>query len=587
MSEQISPRKKMKSEVEKLSVVEMENQSVTESVMDSDAMNRFSRQNAALGAETTAKLIKMKVLIVGMRGVGVEAAKNLSLQGAGAITIFDDKPAEISDVGLNFFISEADVRAGLTRAAIIAPKLKELNSLCVITVAEALSEEIALSHSALVITDRSFPMKDLLYWNNFCRRRGIPFFYSFLAGVSCSLFSDLGPAHVINDPTGSRPMQKIISNISAVDETTCLIHYETPEGQPSISLSEGTYEVSDVKGLPRINGKVFEVTHPPSDPVKTVRVKFSLDSADVYVSGGQLLEKKIPKEYPMESLEVKLRSPGSPFADPPTTVLTDLINFGGETQQHVAFYACLEFVSRQGRFPGLYNDEDAAMVRELADELLESRAIDLECFEIDSEFFKTYSYLSSVEIQPMVAFVGGVLAQEVVKCTGKFTPIPGFMHFSAREVLPSETPVDVMPRGSMYDNLAAVFGWDFIEKLKGLQYFMVGCGALGCEFMKNFALNGVCCGPQGKLVVTDADRIELSNLSRQFLFREHNVGQPKSRAAAAMAKVMNPAFNVEALELFVGANTEDSFNDDFWMNLSGVCNALDNMVMVFTFFFVG
>ena len=181
----------------------------------------------------------------------------------------------------------------------------------------------------------------------------------------------------------------------------------------------------------------------------------------------------------------------------------------------------------------------------------------------------------------MSAFIGGVLAQEVVKITGKFTPIPGFMHFSAPEALPTDDNKpevsDTLPRGSRYDELAAVYGWSFVEKLGSLKYFMVGCGALGCEFMKNFALNGICCGPNGKLVVTDADRIELSNLSRQFLFREHNVGQPKSRAAGAMAKVMNTSFNVEALELFVGPKTEEVFNDEFWIGLDGICNALDNM----------
>eukprot|EP00932_Pfiesteria_piscicida_P015442 SRR837773.2760.p1 GENE.SRR837773.2760~~SRR837773.2760.p1 ORF type:complete len:800 (+),score=407.98 SRR837773.2760:212-2401(+) len=106
---------------------------------------------------------------------------------------------------------------------------------------------------------------------------------------------------------------------------------------------------------------------------------------------------------------------------------------------------------------------------------------------------------------------------------------------------------------------------------------MVGCGALGCEFLKNYALNGVCCGPNGLLTVTDADRIELSNLTRQFLFREHNVGQPKSKAASAMAQVMNPGMKVKALEMFVGAKTEDTFDDGFWMGLDGICNALDNM----------
>ena len=48
---------------------------------------------------------------------------------------------------------------------------------------------------------------------------------------------------------------------------------------------------------------------------------------------------------------------------------------------------------------------------------------------------------------------------------------------------------------------------------------MVGAGALGCEFIKQFALTGLCCGPKGKLTCTDDDNIEISNLNRQFLFR--------------------------------------------------------------------
>ena len=93
-----------------------------------------------------------------------------------------------------------------------------------------------------------------------------------------------------------------------------------------------------------------------------------------------------------------------------------------------------------------------------------------------------------MELQPIAAFIGGVLAQEVVKATGKFTPIPGFMHFSATEALPEEAPAlqDVQPKGLRNDELAAVYGWPFVQKVSDLRYFMVGCGALGCEFMKNF-----------------------------------------------------------------------------------------------------
>ena len=45
----------------------------------------------------------------------------------------------------------------------------------------------------------------------------------------------------------------------------------------------------------------------------------------------------------------------------------------------------------------------------------------------------------------------------------------------------------------------------FVEKLGDLNYFLVGSGALGCEFVKNFALCGVCCGPsEGSLTIADA-----------------------------------------------------------------------------------
>jgi ubiquitin-activating enzyme E1 len=105
----------------------------------------------------------------------------------------------------------------------------------------------------------------------------------------------------------------------------------------------------------------------------------------------------------------------------------------------------------------------------------------------------------------------------------------------------------------------------------------VGCGALGCEFLKSFALMGVGCSERGLVHVTDMDRIELSNLNRQFLFRQKDVGQPKSVAAAAAAKAMNAQLNVLSDETRVGPDTEDHFNDIFWNSLTGVCNALDNL----------
>ncbi|CAM9239916.1 unnamed protein product, partial [Hapterophycus canaliculatus] len=70
---------------------------------------------------------------------------------------------------------------------------------------------------------------------------------------------------------------------------------------------------------------------------------------------------------------------------------------------------------------------------------------------------------------------------------------------------------------------------------------------------------------------------KVSNLNRQFLFREHNVGQAKSSAAAIAAKAMNSSIKLDAKEDFVSPGTENLFQDDFWESLDFVTNALDNV----------
>jgi ubiquitin-activating enzyme E1 len=63
-------------------------------------------------------------------------------------------------------------------------------------------------------------------------------------------------------------------------------------------------------------------------------------------------------------------------------------------------------------------------------------------------------------------------------------------------------------------------------------------------------------GSRGKITVTDMDTIEVSNLSRQFLFRSTDVGNSKSTSGARVVKGWNKAMRVDGLEKFVGPSTE-------------------------------
>lgn len=198
---------------------------------------------------------------------------------------------------------------------------------------------------------------------------------------------------------------------------------------------------------------------------------------------------------------------------------------------------------------------------------------------LPEELVKRFIQVARGNLCPLAAFIGGIASHEVLKAaSGKFTPLQQFLYFDAEEILP-DPPVNEseLEDNSRYEGQVNVFGKAFQEKLGKLNYFLVGAGALGCEYLKNLAMMGIGCGNGGSVTVTDMDIIEKSNLSRQFLFRTPDIGKLKSSTAAAAAKEMNPHFNVHFQSLRVGPETENVFDDDFWDSLDGVCNALDNI----------
>ncbi len=107
---------------------------------------------------------------------------------------------------------------------------------------------------------------------------------------------------------------------------------------------------------------------------------------------------------------------------------------------------------------------------------------------------------------------------------------------------------------SRYDRQLRLDGWDQY-KLMSAKIVVAGVGALGCETAKNLALMGV-----GELVLVDNDVVELSNLSRQMLYVDEDVGKEKARIAEDRVKKMNPLVNVVGLQMDVRQVSEEVFS---------------------------
>ena len=69
---------------------------------------------------------------------------------------------------------------------------------------------------------------------------------------------------------------------------------------------------------------------------------------------------------------------------------------------------------------------------------------------------------------------------------------------------------------------------------------ILGAGGLGSPVIANLAAAGV-----GKIIICDDDSVDLSNLNRQFIYQEANVGQPKTQAAKQFISGINSDVNIE------------------------------------------
>lgn len=78
------------------------------------------------------------------------------------------------------------------------------------------------------------------------------------------------------------------------------------------------------------------------------------------------------------------------------------------------------------------------------------------------------------------------------------------------------------------------FGADTQQKLAEAKVLIVGMGGLGCPVLQYLAGAGV-----GLIGIMDADLVSLSNLHRQVLFDESDIGQPKVKVAAQKIKKLN------------------------------------------------
>ena len=557
--------------------------------------NFYSRQIGTYGLGTQTKIMKMNIFIYGMRGVGIETAKNLILAGPKSLTIFDMSPTKINDLTANYFLTEEHVKNNQRRDEACFTNLSELNPYVNISIMEGndIIQDIKKKLKEpefkydLVIISEFLPKKTLIEIDELCRAEKIGFILSLEFGIFGYVFVDFGDSFIIQDETGDEIKEYLIKDITK--EKIGKVSINTKLSGNIKLTSNDLISFKEIVGMTELNN---------CSPMKIKINDNKIEIGDTsnfsdYISGGILFNVKVPKILKFESFQERVENPikeGEEYNDP-----LDFSNPNIQEILRLGLLALFEFFDKKNYLPEINKTEDNSELFEIAKNILKQKEKEdiywvkyirsnIEIYDVDFDliFEQTIKYLSNwakIEICPISSFLGGVTAQEAIKFSGKYKPIHQWLYCDFSQLV-ENLKVDENDRkmlNSRYDDQIAIFGKEMQNKLADTNIFMIGAGALGCEFLKTFSAMGIATNSQKNLFVTDNDNIELSNLNRQFLFDKNSIGRPKAEVACESIKKMNKDFNCIYFQNRVCQETENFFNEEFWNKQDYIINAVDNI----------
>jgi ubiquitin-activating enzyme E1 len=582
---------------------------------------RYSRQVYTLGARAHGLVRSSCVIVDGPLESGLlwESLKNLALSGIGKIVVLttDDHQgnndvvdkayhdASLDDLGKMYIQgarAEIEANNGVTAPldTLLVEFLVRLNpSLQVtlmskskfietVTKRESNNNNVTIK-SIILCIDRPYDRQ--VQWNDLCRQcigidevdpsssslSSLHFVSVETAGVYGRIFCDFGPNHKVFDADGESPLVVPLDRVERLDSDTILI--KTVDGERH-DVSQGDviiFQRSDGSTMDDCSCKVTKVLSPERIYVQMHHSSHSqIDDLLLQEVNSQAVsfsrQKQLQRVHFL-SLKDSLKQKDVLFTPCDLDKSYDMI-------RRDAVFDCFQslntFARDHGRLPK--SPQDHASFLELTTKSRinqHNEDWDRHC----NNFLRT----CRAKFVPLQAVFGAIVSQECLKAaSGLYNPIQQFLLYDCDEVLDPKSsrsqPSEELGFSSG-SSLSCIVGKEVERTLQNRKIFVVGSGAIGCEILKNLAAMGAGTGQSGLIIVTDMDTIEKSNLSRQLLFRDSDIGKFKSKAAQEAMERLNPLVKIECHTSKVGDEEQPGpFDSTFWSKgVDIILNALDNM----------
>jgi ubiquitin-activating enzyme E1 len=312
---------------------------------------------------------------------------------------------------------------------------------------DSLTIEDHANYNVVCYTENLTGFKNIIEANTFCHEKGVGFVLCETLGLFGYAFVDYGPKHAVNDSDGENCQQFMVVSITNEEHAVVTVHEDKRH-----SYQEGDHvKFNEIEGMVGINNQ---------KPVEVTRIlgpfsfKIDLDTREMpaYTRQGLIENVKVTK---YEEYHPLAQSYLNPVASQKSMMIecpdARYLFTGRGENLHVALRAMHDFHTQHGHYPTI---EDGDAVVAMAKEINAAAKEKEQCHneELDVDMVRKAVIFANSSIVPQAAFFGGIIAQEIVKKTGKYSPLKQWLHYDILETLNMEDQVNRQPMNCRYDD---------------------------------------------------------------------------------------------------------------------------------------
>jgi ubiquitin-activating enzyme E1 len=510
--------------------------------------NRYSRQSYSIGRDSSKKISTSKILVIGYDILSEEIIKNMALLGCGEIDIY----YQDSENNENLFFNIENKKIPIEKLRKLNPntniKIVNIKDKC-----EYLNIEVFNNYSLIVIVNSS--INDAILINNITRSCEKPLIITGACGLSGYMYNDFGENFEIEDQDG-----EIYENLIPEEIIENTIKFKNKHMLNQGDIIKITYlnNITDEQ-------KIYDIINP-----FTIKLDERISLISNINEYSLIIKKKIKKTIKNTTFNEFITNKKID-----KIIMSDFSKPFERGELLLNLQLALDnYFIKFNELPRSWSQVDFEIFINILKEINENIVT-----EKNYNFILKYCCTSNGSCKPVASIIGGIVSHEIIKgITKKCMPIDQalFMDFIDDLIFDNDISKNMsncnVEKKSKYSSLTNIFGGKFVNKLQSIVPFVIGSGAIGCEILKN-----LCCLGIKNIKITDNDNIEKSNLSRQLLFNDDDIGKSKSFCAGNAVMNTNSDCNVNIYNNKVESKTEHIFNKEFHSNVDIYMNALDNI----------